>query len=59
MMFEMSFKTDNAAFDEWLQEIPRILRDVADHTERGEVGGNIIDVNGNTVGLWSLDTFEA
>lgn len=56
-MFELEFKTDNAAFADFpATECARILRDIANKLERGESdGGPIRDANGNTVGHWRID----
>lgn len=53
-MFEMKFKTDNAAFEDGnrYREIARILREAADKIEDGQETGRCRDVNGNTVGTW-------
>lgn len=55
-MFSLNISTDNAAFNEWTPslEIARILREVARRVENDEQDGWCIDVNGNTVGDWSL-----
>ena len=66
MTFTVRFSTDNAAFSEddgedtgaaMGAEIARILRAVAravnDGAENGDTG-TVHDVNGNTVGVWSL-----
>jgi len=61
-MFRIQFETDNAAFEgaDLGPEIARILRRAADEAERSEAhlaGGlsyPVRDVNGNTVGVWSL-----
>lgn len=58
-MFKLEFSTDNAAFaDNPGEEIDRILRDL----DIGvlafpgcNLSGRIRDVNGNTVGSWSLN----
>ena len=65
-MFKLKISTDNAAFeDDAGHEIARILRELADkmsasgfrvdtfendYNERG----NLRDINGNTVGEWTL-----
>jgi hypothetical protein len=46
----------NAAFDEApASEIARILRHVAKAVERGDERGQLVDVNGNTVGSWRVE----
>ena len=58
-MFQLSFKTDNAAFDDPSTEIARILRKVTELVEdRVTTGGGIQDVNGNTIGSWAYDPFS-
>jgi hypothetical protein len=56
-MFKLEFKTDNAAFeDDYAVETARILKEIAERIERRRhTGGWAFDVNGNTVGEWSLD----
>lgn len=55
-MITISFRTDNAAFDEagTGHEAARILIAIADRLHRGETEGTCRDANGNTVGAWSL-----
>jgi len=60
MKFKLEMKCDNAAFDVNLPgfEIARILREVAAKVELHDGGGitsrDIRDINGNTVGQYSL-----
>lgn len=50
-MFQLSFRTDNAAFENGASEIGRILRDTAKCIEHGEqFEGTIRDINGNVIG---------
>lgn len=52
----------NAAFDgpaERLDEVARILRHAADEVEAGKGNAYLYDVNGNKVGSWSLDPWQA
>ena len=54
--FTLTIDTDNAAFAEGgtLSEVARILRELADDLGEDEcVGGNLFDINGNTVGRWT------
>ncbi len=61
-MFNLKFKTDNAAFgdpgDEFTPEcqaeISRILRRVAEQVTDGRDHALIFDINGNTIGEWHL-----
>lgn len=60
-MFQLTFATDNVAFGEGGEfeyelrlEASRILRKVAGQILDGRDGGPVMDVNGNTVGKWSL-----
>jgi hypothetical protein len=57
-MLTVKIKTDNAAFEDLDGnagiECARILRQIANKLERGEEYGPCIDLNGNTVGDWSL-----
>ncbi len=62
-MFKLEIETENAAFED-SGEVPRILRELASRLEshaymtRGEGGGVgvVADLNGNTVGHWTLET---
>lgn len=56
-MFTLTFKTDNDAFTDsegnpgsW--EIERILTHVIMQVVEGATNGNVVDVNGNTIGKW-------
>lgn len=60
-MFELSFTTVNASFDDQDRrpEIARILRSLADKIESGaDDVGLIFDSNGNRVGAWELHEKE-
>jgi hypothetical protein len=59
MRFSLSFNMDGAAFDGGVDEVVRILHDVAAALDyRGAVGvpdsDPIVDVNGNTIGRWDV-----
>ena len=58
MKFTLSFSTDNDAFyDDENGEIARILRDLADRIDRGDIAflhRNILDGNGNIIGTYVL-----
>jgi hypothetical protein len=54
-MFTVTIETDNDAFTpDPRPELARILRRVADHIEAGLDAGTLADINGNTVGSFSL-----
>ena len=54
MEFKLAIESGNEAFTEDPEaEVARILREVADKLQH-ENGGNIRDINGNTVGLYEL-----
>lgn len=55
-MFKLEIETGNAAFEDDARiEVARILREVAARLERDlETTRGIQDLNGNTVGRWSL-----
>lgn len=60
-MFTLKIETSNAAFsgDAAGYECARILRELAATIEEGRDGsGRIRDINGNTVGHWSLAVDE-
>ena len=56
--FHLKIATDNAAFDdEPYQEIVAILRTLADKFEsftQDIPAGQLLDTNGNVVGLWRM-----
>ncbi len=54
--FTISFKTGNDAFaDDKPYEICRILRTISAKVDAGETSGEVMDVNGNKIGQWSMD----
>lgn len=55
-MFKLEFETDNAAFEYGAgTETNRILRDVARRIKDGDLDGKIRDLNGNTIGSYTLN----
>lgn len=59
-MFKLEIRTDNAAFgdrmsSDCLEEVARILEDIARKVRYGNEGGACRDVNGNSVGSWGFD----
>lgn len=56
-MFTLMVKTDTAAFED-PGELGRIMREVANRVRyvEGELSGVARDINGNTVGHWTLTT---
>lgn len=65
-MLKIEIKTDNAAFnidgetqwerDYWRNlELKRVLKNVMNQLDNGNVSGSCIDINGNKVGEWWLD----
>lgn len=56
-MFKLEFETDNNVFlDQPDAEVARILQAVADQVfDLGDRNGAIRDVNGNTIGRWTLE----
>tara|TARA_R110000737_G_C14196329_1_gene416373 strand:+ start:234 stop:428 length:195 start_codon:yes stop_codon:yes gene_type:complete len=56
-MFNLQFDTDNDAFIACPIEakVEAILTLVANDVSAGEESGAIRDINGNTIGHWSLD----
>ena len=55
MEFKIKFRMDNAIFDEAPEaESARILRKIAGQVEEGRTSGAIVDVNGNTIGMWVI-----
>lgn len=54
-MFKLQIETDNAAFGDFRAvEVARILRQLADNLSTSGDSGNLRDINGNTVGTWTL-----
>lgn len=59
MSIEISFKTDNAAFEySYNEEVCRILDEIKAKVMNGAQGGLIRDVNGNSIGEWHDDAIE-
>ena len=54
MKLTLTVKMDNAAFADFDDETPRILRDVADKIQNGHTTGPILDANGNRVGSFLI-----
>ena len=56
MEFKLNIKMDNAAFvdEDGGLEVSDLLRSVADRWESGVPAGNIIDSNGNYVGMFDI-----
>ena len=56
-MLTITIETDNAAFEENepAHECARILRDIEAKLRHGVTGGRCMDLNGNSVGTWSLE----
>jgi hypothetical protein len=57
VVFTVTFRTANAAFTEDgdpSAETARLLHDIAERVETGHRSGPVVDVNGNTVGTWTL-----
>lgn len=56
MAFTLNIDTDNDAFRDDSGELARILRELADYIEiyTATATGRARDINGNTVGTWSI-----
>ena len=54
MTLTVTIEMDNAAIEDDATEIRTILRAVADAYESGSNGCSLCDVNGNSVGDWSI-----
>ena len=53
-MFTIEFRTSNAAFDDGPEyEITKILDDISSKVRDGHMYGNIVDLNGNSIGKWN------
>ena len=60
MEFRLQFNMDNSAFQEEGQdfndaEVDRILSDIKYKIKEGEIYETIRDLNGNTIGQWSIE----
>jgi len=55
MEFELTIKSDNAAFEYPEAEVKRILENVISKLGTTD-GSTIMDYNGNKVGIWFLDS---
>ncbi len=57
MSFRLEIQTDNDAFVGITgpTEVARILHKVESQVTYGQTQGTVMDVNGNTVGSWSMD----
>lgn len=59
-MFRLEIDTENDAFYPWTTEVARLLRLAAEDIENnGSTDGSFRDVNGNAVGVWSIDPIDA
>ena len=57
MKISIEFSTDNAAFEDYPDEISKILREIGEAIERWNITeGPCQDRNGNTIGRWSWNT---
>ena len=55
-MLRIEIQTDNDAFARRpASESCRILKEIIARLKDGELGGNLRDINGNTVGRYDLD----
>jgi hypothetical protein len=55
-MFAIKIDTDNDAFSPASGfEVARILEEIAGKLKNGETSGKCVDVNGNSVGGWTLE----
>lgn len=55
LQFSLTFDMNNAAFDEEpLMEAADIVKSVAVSLVEGRTSGDVHDINGNTVGVWSV-----
>lgn len=60
MKFILEINLDNAAFDDGkTAEVSRILKNLSNFRQFGKLapgdGGKLMDVNGNSVGEWSIE----
>lgn len=54
---KIEFSTEFAAFDEYgICEIFRILDEIKIRVQAGHTSGTIMDINGNKIGSWTLET---
>ena len=51
----IKFNTSGAAFEDYGdKEVERILEEIIRKVKNGHSEGKILDINGNTIGKWSL-----
>lgn len=56
MMFKCAFEIDNDSFaDDTETEIANTLLRIESAVRLGEKGGNIMDLNGNSIGRWTIN----
>jgi len=56
MGVKIEFSTDNAAFEAPADYmIATVLREIAMKIEGGKTEGAVVDINGNTIGQWSIE----
>ena len=52
---KIEFSTNGQAFEDYGDtEVERILEEVIEKVKNGRTEGKILDINGNSVGKWSL-----
>lgn len=57
MEFKVNFNMDNDVFNENPEkECARILNELAKQVKAGRTYGRIIDLNGNPIGNWEIET---
>ena len=54
MKITIEFHTDNASFEDYYDELNRVLSDVINKVIKGRLEGAIIDSNGNTIGNFDI-----
>ena len=60
MKFKAEFDMGNAAFEDYPNEVSRLLREIADKTAfwtfaKEPKSGQIKDINGTKIGQWSIE----
>lgn len=51
--FQLNIKFGNAVMDN-LFDLSKAVEEVAVKIQSGRIAGNVLDINGNTVGEWSI-----
>lgn len=54
MGLTVQIETTSAACEDSREELPTLVRDIAERIRKGATSGVIVDSNGNSVGRWEI-----